>query len=212
MIELPLLYDATGLAFEAHKDQFRKGTGIPYPFHLTDVTGRVAHYMFYVDEKWIKMSKDEILAIAMLHDYMEDQGGLYGYIKARFGVNVANGVPECTRDPKMDNRRGKLQFLMGFADKSLASVLVKLADRYCNVHDYFRTPGKEWYAAKYALQAYPLYQALLGKYYNFMETRTLDEWPTVKSDLDALQDIVGQVYNFNLREPYQIQLVKELVA
>ena len=37
--------------------------------------------------------------------------------------------------------------------------LIKFADRYCNVMDYFNS-GKKKYAAKYALQAYPVVQAI----------------------------------------------------
>ena len=212
MNKLPRLQDAITLALTAHQDQIRKGSGIPYFFHLSDVTGRVAHYMFDVDEKWIDMSKDEILSISILHDYIEDQGGSCVQIKVCFGENVAVGVEECSRDEEMENKKGKLKFLMSFDSKSLASVLVKVADRYCNVHDYFRTPGKESYASKYALQAYPLYQALIDKYHRIMGYDDLREWPTVKRDLDALQEIVSRIYNFDLREPNQIKLVKELVT
>ena len=57
MEKLPLLKAATELAFVAHKKQIRKGTGLPYFFHLSDVTSRAAHYLFDISETDLGMSK-----------------------------------------------------------------------------------------------------------------------------------------------------------
>ena len=212
MEKFPLLISATNLAFEAHKDQRRKGTGLPYFCHLSDVTGRVAHYLLEMDEIAINMSKDELLAACMLHDYIEDQDGKYEDIKDQFGKNVADVVLECSRDPEKESTLGKFEFLETFRNKSFASSILKLSDRYCNVNDYLRTPYKSVYASKYALQAYPVYKKILLNS-NLSASGINLIWQTLVKDIRELNEIIQRVYNFNIFTPTdQTQLVKELVV
>ena len=188
-VELPMLSKATELAFNAHKAQFRKGTQIPYVNHLCDVTSRTAHYLFDLTgiraESLGGITKDEILSAAMLHDYIEDVGGEYSYIKSEFNENVAIIVQECTREADKDTKLGKYQFLESFHRKSTASLLIKIADRYCNVMDYYRTPGKTRYASKYAMQAHPLYSEYHKRKLFFMN---------VMKDLNELNKIIRSNY------------------
>jgi (p)ppGpp synthase/HD superfamily hydrolase len=188
-VELPMLSKATELAFNAHKNQFRKGTQIPYVNHLCEVTSRTAHYLFDLTEIRSEdlggITKDEILSAAMLHDYIEDVDGEYSYVKSEFSENVAIIVQECSRDADQDTKLGKYQFLESFQRKSTASILIKIADRYCNVMDYYRTPEKREYASKYAMQAHPLYKEYHKRKLSFMN---------VMADLNQLSYIIRLNY------------------
>jgi (p)ppGpp synthase/HD superfamily hydrolase len=81
-------------------------------------------------------TEDEAIA-ALLHDAVEDQGGLatYNLIKTNFGDNVARIVEGCTdayTHPKPPWKERKLSFLnkLESADKSIQ--LVSLADKFHN--------------------------------------------------------------------------------
>jgi (p)ppGpp synthase/HD superfamily hydrolase len=80
--------DALDFAFDLHREQERKGSGVPYVAHLLGVSSMVLEH-----------GGDEDLAIAgLLHDAVEDQGGdaVAEEIERRFGTRVAAVVLECT--------------------------------------------------------------------------------------------------------------------
>jgi len=141
------------------KNAFRKHSGLPYFVHITDVMKRVAHYGINFENSY-KLGGEEVvfnyLAGAAGHDLKEDTHADMERLRALYGDPIPTIISECSR-PEGDaaTRQEKWNFLMSFLDKSVESVIIKIADRYCNVMDYMdRDPH---YAAKYALQAYPLY-------------------------------------------------------
>jgi (p)ppGpp synthase/HD superfamily hydrolase len=171
-------------ATDAHFLQKRKVTGIPYVVHCVEVMKRVSDYGI-VDE--------DILAACLLHDVMEDCESHYGEsILPEFGWNVSALVKECTRPERDDaTKLEKYKFLQSFAKKSTASIVIKIADRFCNVQDYLRTEGKEDYASTYALQAYPLYQAYIHR------TMYGDKVPEFLSR-KSLMKVMGDVVELNM--------------
>lgn len=84
-------------ASRIHRTQLRKGADIPYLSHLLAVAAIA-----------LENGADEDQAIAaLLHDAVEDQGGLVQLekIRARFGDGVAQIVADCTdahEEPKPD--------------------------------------------------------------------------------------------------------------
>jgi len=125
---LSKLYDkALVYASELHRDQVRKGSGIPYIAHLLSVSSRV-----------LSAGGTEVQAIAgLLHDAAEDQGGqaTLDVIKARFGTEVAQIVSDCTDswvDPKPLWRPRKEAYLATLPKKTPTSLLVSLADKADN--------------------------------------------------------------------------------
>ena len=87
--------DALGYAAHVHRDQTRKGTGVPYVTHLLAVAAIVGEN---------DGTEDAVIA-ALLHDAPEDAGGeaRLAEIRARFGDGVAEIVAGCTdtyEDPK----------------------------------------------------------------------------------------------------------------
>lgn len=75
-------YSAMLFAREKHRNQVRKYTGCPYFLHLAEVVGIVSS----ID------SRDETLAVAWLHDVMEDCGVSYTDLANYFDVKTARGV------------------------------------------------------------------------------------------------------------------------
>jgi len=87
MYRYPRLHQALDSAADAHRDQSRKGTAIPYLSHPLGVASLVLEH-----------GGDEEQAIAgLLHDVLEDCGGQHeALIREAFGDRVAAMVLGCT--------------------------------------------------------------------------------------------------------------------
>jgi (p)ppGpp synthase/HD superfamily hydrolase len=135
--------DAFGLAFTLHAKQKRKGTDIPYISHLMGVTALV-----------LEDGGDEDQAIAaLLHDAVEDQGGLKTLedIRQKFGHHVAEIVDGCSdayTHPKPPWKQRKQAYLEHLQQASPAIVRVSLADKLHNarsIHaDLQRNGASTW--------------------------------------------------------------------
>lgn len=77
-----LAFEAMQFARKVHAGQRRKYTNAPYADHLAEVAGIVAT----VDRQ------DAVIAVAWLHDCVEDQGVTEGDLIGMFGEVVARGV------------------------------------------------------------------------------------------------------------------------
>ena len=121
---------AVAYAATAHAAQRRKGTDIPYIAHLLAVSGSV-----------LEAGGDEEQAIAgLLHDVVEDQGGLPRAedVRARFGDRVADIVLGCS-DSTTEDRKDKAPYAVRKAahiahlrDTSDDVLLVTAADKLHN--------------------------------------------------------------------------------
>ncbi|RJF99000.1 HD domain-containing protein [Noviherbaspirillum saxi] len=83
-----IAFSAMLFAREVHKNQVRRYTGNPYSDHLAEVAGIVAtaahaypHHM-----------RDQMIAVAWLHDCVEDQGVQHHTLIEKFGMPIADGV------------------------------------------------------------------------------------------------------------------------
>ena len=120
--------EALVYATQAHCNQMRKQTGIPYIAHILGVTAIAMEY-----------GADEMEGIgALLHDTVEDCAGADRLkdIKARFGEKVAKIVEGCTdsdetpKPPWLERKKNYLEHL----PKSDASTrLVSASDKLHNV-------------------------------------------------------------------------------
>lgn len=77
--------DAMRFAFEVHAHQRRKYSNAPYVEHLAQVAGLVAHLA-------LQNNDPEIVAVAWLHDCIEDQGVTLLQLEHTFSARVAQGV------------------------------------------------------------------------------------------------------------------------
>lgn len=85
-----LAYQAMLFAKEAHKEQKRKYTGQPYFDHLAEVAGIVSSVV--TKGQITAGGIDTIIAVAFLHDCMEDQDVSWTDLDSAFGPTVADGV------------------------------------------------------------------------------------------------------------------------
>jgi len=118
---------ALAYAAEVHARQRRKGTEIPYVSHLLAVSGLVLEH---------GGTEDEAIA-ALLHDAVEDQGGLerLAEIREKFGERVASIVAGCTDDPnekKAEWRPRKERYIAHLQDAESSVRLVSCADKTHN--------------------------------------------------------------------------------
>jgi len=123
--------DALIFAERLHRDQRRKGSGVPYIAHLLAVCAIVLEW---------GGGEDTAIA-ALLHDAVEDQGGLetLALIKARYGSRVAQIVSDCTdsisadptaKPPWEERKRAHIAHL---ASATPEVALVTAADKLNNV-------------------------------------------------------------------------------
>jgi (p)ppGpp synthase/HD superfamily hydrolase len=153
-------------AVRKHSGQFRKGAKdqpwkkIPYVTHCLEVMKVCSEFA---------ISDEKVLVAAVGHDLIEDcKDVTKKELKSLFGKKVCKYILECTREEGDDaNKKEKLEFLRSFSDTSAQSIAIKIADRYCNVMDYYNASGKSKYAATYALQAYPLFRAFFERHSEF---------------------------------------------
>ena len=138
-----LYNEALVYASDLHRDQVRKGSGIPYIAHLLSVSSRV-----------LSAGGTEVQAIAgLLHDAAEDQGGYdtLNDIRRRFGADVAQIVSDCTDswiEPKPDWLLRKEAYISLLPAKAASSLLVSLADKVDNaeaiLNDYRNIGDAIW--------------------------------------------------------------------
>ena len=130
--------DALVFTAQLHAQQYRKGSQIPYIAHLLSVSALV-----------IEAGGDEELAIAaLLHDAVEDQGGLETLviIRQRFGNRVADIVDSCSDSytmPKPAWKTRKENYLDKMQTSSQEVRLVSLADKLHNARNTLRDLRKE---------------------------------------------------------------------
>jgi (p)ppGpp synthase/HD superfamily hydrolase len=119
--------DALAFAVDLHREQPRKGTGVPYVSHLLSVAALVLEH---------GGSEDQAIA-ALLHDAVEDQGGrpTAERIRERFGDLVAEIVDGCTDtdvSPKPPWRERKEAYVARVRNEPAHVRLVSAADKLHN--------------------------------------------------------------------------------
>ena len=121
---------ALAYAARLHALQTRKGKEHPYVGHLLGVASLVIQY---------GGDEDAVIA-ALLHDAVEDQGGLprLREIRAKFGARVARIVEGCTdahETPKPPWRERKEQYIRRIRHEPAEVRLVSAADKLSNVRE-----------------------------------------------------------------------------
>ena len=135
--------EALRYAAELHQFQRRKGKGQPYVGHLLGVAAIVIQH---------GGGEDQVIA-ALLHDAVEDQGGLprLDEIREKFGEEVARIVDGCTdsyeaRGEKRDWGERKRAYIARVANEAEDVRLVSAADKLANAREIladYRVEGDE---------------------------------------------------------------------
>lgn len=136
---------AYDFAEDAHKDQFRK-SGEPYINHC------VAVYRI-LKEEW-GVEDEDCLAVALLHDTVEDTDVTLDLIEQKFGENVANLLYGVTNLKTSNDRENLKKFLNeGYVNPKV--VITKLGDRLHNMRTLeFMEPAKQIKKARETLDVF----------------------------------------------------------
>jgi (p)ppGpp synthase/HD superfamily hydrolase len=178
--------EAFNYAFKLHRNQIRKGSDVPYLSHLMSVAALV-----------LENGGDEEEAIAaLLHDAVEDQGGLetLDQIRQLFGERVASIVEECTDSfstPKPPWRDRKLNYLQRLEYASTSALIVSLADKLHNIQSllfvYLRDGEEIWKRFRGGKEGTLwYYHQLSSTFHTHGENPMLTEFDRVLGRLDRL--------------------------
>lgn len=185
----PKFVQALGYAARLHARQFRKRTDRPYIGHLLSVTSIVIEY-----------GGDEEMAIAaLLHDAVEDQGGMQRLreIRRKFGKRVAQIVEGCTdsytepKPPWMDRKRAYVARVAGESeDVRLVSAADKLSNTREVLHD-FRVRGESVFERFQGKKEGTLwyYRALVDEFRKAGSNPLVEELGRVVTELKSLAGV-----------------------
>jgi (p)ppGpp synthase/HD superfamily hydrolase len=182
--------EALKYAVEKLDKQYRRGIRIPSVTHSMEVMKKVSYYT----------SDEDLWVSGALHDIKED-GKDTDDIPSKFGDKVYRIVQECTRDTNRNEPEEVYAFMESFHNKSAESLLVKIADRSCNVMDFVNaynsgTGSKSVeYSGEYALQSRPLIEALRSKDLSKIEGYNAT---MVKHDIEFLVTVVKMFLGFDM--------------
>ena len=175
----PRLEEAFAFAAEKHREQVRKGTGVPYLTHLMAVAACVGDH---------GGTEAQVIA-ALLHDVIEDQDVTAEELAERFGDAVAAIVVACTDGstrPKPLWRARKEHHVARVRSADAAVKLVVASDKLHNarsiVRDH-RTLGPEVWRRFSAPRADSIW------YYRAMADALAEGWPHPL--VDELRDVVA---------------------
>jgi (p)ppGpp synthase/HD superfamily hydrolase len=180
--------DALGYAAELHLRQRRKGKGQPYVGHLLGVAAIVIQH---------GGGEDEAIA-ALLHDAVEDQGGLprLGEIREKFGERVAHIVDGCTDSYEVSGEKQewgerKRAYIERVAHESADVRLVSAADKLANARDIlsdFRAEGDAIFTRFKGRKQGTLwyYRTLVNVFREAGTTPLIEELDRVVTELETL--------------------------
>jgi len=127
-----VIIKAAQFAEERHRGQIRKGTGRPYTDHLYRVAGQFAAH---------HDATESGVAIALLHDTLEDTNATATDLVERFGNDVATGVALLT---KMKDNRPRAERNADYFERLEHAPyeirLIKLIDRLDNLGEVQNMP------------------------------------------------------------------------
>lgn len=186
--------EALTYAERLHRDQTRKGNSIPYVAHLMAVCATV-----------LEWGGDEDTAIAaLLHDAVEDQGGLetLAEIRNRFGDRVADIVAACSDSTSADRGRKapwlerKQHHIDRLTTATREVALVTAADKLHNLHAQIRDVRREGVATMSRFNASPtqivwFHEQIAGALAGHRGFVPVDEMQEATTQLAALLDVAS---------------------
>lgn len=176
-------------ACQLHAEQRRKGTGVPYVAHLLAVASIALEH---------GANEDEAIA-ALLHDAVEDQGGIViaDEIRRRYGDAVANIVLGCTDAevlPKPPWRERKEAYIAHLASAPPSVLLVSASDKLHNARSTlsdYRTQGEELWSRFRGGREGTLwyYRAIAGAFIEYFPGPLAAEIDRVVGELEQLAGV-----------------------
>ena len=173
-------------AARLHRDQKRKGSGVPYVSHLLAVCELTLEY---------GGDEDEAIA-ALLHDAIEDQGGevARAEILREFGARVTEIVDGCTdtdESPKPAWRARKENYIRHVEGASASVRLVSACDKLHNARSLimdYRVFGEDLWSRFTGRRKGTLwyYRAMVNALRSAGATPVVEELDRVVSELEML--------------------------
>jgi len=148
---------AIDFATDRHRGQFRKGSGLPFIVHPMSV-------LTVIGTEW-ELRNLKVWKATICHDTKEDCGVTDEELIAVIGEDAASIVSELTfipdpRDERPDHIQ-KRDYMRSFMQKSVDALVIKCADRFCNVCDWLSSDPE--YAVKYWKKASDLMDAMFTR-------------------------------------------------
>jgi guanosine-3',5'-bis(diphosphate) 3'-pyrophosphohydrolase len=122
-----IIFEAAAFAARAHRNQFRKDKETPYFSHPVRVC-LVVRQVFGFDDP-------RMLAVALLHDTIEDTTTDCDDIIERFGPVVARWVAALSKDSRIPHDERETEYARIIATAEWQVKAIKLADLYDNLND-----------------------------------------------------------------------------
>ena len=152
-----IIAKAIAFAFDAHKDQQRKGSNEPYIMHPLRVFTHLIE---------LGITDTDVLCAAVLHDTIEDCNITADEIADNFGKTVAELVLTLTENKLLERTERKKQILDKMTIASSKAKLIKAADRYDNLHDPFPNVWNTEKKLQYLKESKLLIEALTKNLYD----------------------------------------------
>ena len=211
--DISMIEKAYRVAYEAHKNQFRK-SGEPYIIHPLNVAIVLAD---------LELDKETIVA-GILHDVVEDTIMTEEDLKREFGEDVAllvDGVTKLERiplsagtdqpDEKLEMQAENLRKMFLAMAKDIRVIMIKLADRLHNMRTLrYKAPESQQRIARETLEIYcPIAQRL-----GISRIKTeLDDLSLKYLEPEVYYDLVDQIaMRKSAREKYIQGIVDEHIA
>lgn len=142
---------------QAHANQFRKHSGLPYVCHPIAVLSQLAEWDIEDMTTWMA---------GLCHDVREECPEItHDILVDTIGPEAADVVNELTFVPDLSSpatvKEQKTVYLESFATKSLQALVIKAADRALNSCDFMCVDPK--YAKKYWRMGKPIFQTVMQK-------------------------------------------------
>lgn len=188
----PRFDEALLYAIDAHRDQTRKGTGVPYASHLLGVASLV------LEEAG---GEDEAIA-ALLHDVVEDQGGRprLEEVRQRFGERIADIVEACSDSLEEDEgkkppwKQRKARYIERVrTEHNGSALLVSMADKLYNSRAVLRdlrfAKDRQGVWDRFSRERDCVlwyYRSLVDAFRSKTDVRLLDELDSTVTELEEL--------------------------
>jgi (p)ppGpp synthase/HD superfamily hydrolase len=175
-----MLDDAIQVVISEHDGQHRDkvdGVALPYAVHPIEVMKRLFSW---------GIRDEEILTIALFHDLLEDTNVSASFIAHDFGSMVLDRVVELTfvPNPHEKKKESKKKYLESFRKKSVEALVVKIADRICNLEDTFVSNPN--YTKKYFDKAQPLWDITRNRRQDIVDAFGEDCYFAICSDYNKI--------------------------
>ncbi len=129
----------------------------PYEYHLTMVAARAARWAHLLPES----ERDLALAIAWVHDLIEDARVTYNDVRAVLGTDVADGAYALTQEKGRTRAERECPRYFAGIRKRRVYIFAKLCDRGANIQYGVENPNPRGMLRKYKRDT-PEFLASLG--------------------------------------------------